>query len=320
MPWTRGRVSCWRWRPARSRWRRSAAGSGSAGATATSGSAAGAPRASPGSPTGRGRRSIIRRRWRRSALEACLEVRRAHPTWGPVKVRAWLERQQPGKPWPAASTIGTLFDREGLTVQAPAAAARAARRAALRGRRRQRRLEHRLQGLVQDRRRHPRRSADALRRLQPLPAALPGGRAARHRARLADPRRRLPRIRAAAARSRSDNGPPFATIGAGGLSRLAVKVIKAGVMPERIRPGKPQENGRHERMHLTLLQDTAEPAGRHPRAQQKRFASVPGRPTTRSARTRPSATPRPPSATRPRRGAGTGCCARPRPSPTRSAR
>ncbi|MFL5259642.1 MAG: integrase core domain-containing protein [Hyphomicrobiales bacterium] len=60
-------------------------------------------------------------------------------------------------------------------------------------------------------------------------------------------------------RLRSDNGPPFASRGAGGLSRLAVKVIKAGVLPERIEPGKPQQNGRLERLHLTLLQDTAKP-------------------------------------------------------------
>ena len=55
-------------------------------------------------------------------------------------------------------------------------------------------------------------------------------------------------------RLRSDNGPPFASTGAGGLSRLSVQVIKAGVTPERIVPGKPQQNGRHERMHLTLRQ------------------------------------------------------------------
>jgi hypothetical protein len=60
-------------------------------------------------------------------------------------------------------------------------------------------------------------------------------------------------------RLRSDNGSPFASCGAGGLSQLAVKVIKAGVVPERIKPGKPQQNGRLERLHLTLLQDTASP-------------------------------------------------------------
>src|SRR6266702_2947523 len=49
--------------------------------------------------------------------EPCLAVRRAHPTWGPVKVRAWLERRAAEIAWPAASTIGALFDREGLTVK-----------------------------------------------------------------------------------------------------------------------------------------------------------------------------------------------------------
>jgi putative transposase len=49
--------------------------------------------------------------------EHCVAVRRAHPTWGPVKVRAWLERRLPETAWPAASTIGALFDREGLTVK-----------------------------------------------------------------------------------------------------------------------------------------------------------------------------------------------------------
>lgn len=49
--------------------------------------------------------------------ERCLEVRRAHPTWGQVKVRAVLERRVPQTRWPAASTIGALFDREGLTVK-----------------------------------------------------------------------------------------------------------------------------------------------------------------------------------------------------------
>ena len=72
-------------------------------------------------------------------------------------------------------------------------------------------------------------------------------------------------------RLRSDNGPPFASRGAGGLSQLSVKVIKAGVLPERIAPGKPQQNGRHQRMHLTLLQDNANPAARSLRQQLERL-------------------------------------------------
>ena len=70
---------------------------------------------------------------------------------------------------------------------------------------------------------------------------------------------------------RSDNGPPFASTGAGGLSRLAVLALKAGVRPERIAPGKPQQNGRHERLHLTLLHDTARPPAASLRQQQRRF-------------------------------------------------
>jgi putative transposase len=72
-------------------------------------------------------------------------------------------------------------------------------------------------------------------------------------------------------RLRSDNGSPFASRGAGGLSKLAVKVIKAGVVPERIVPGKPQQNGRLERLHLTLLQDTASPPARSLREQLDRL-------------------------------------------------
>ena len=74
-------------------------------------------------------------------------------------------------------------------------------------------------------------------------------------------------------RLRSDNGPPFASCGAGGLSQLSVKMIKAGVVPERIVPGKPQQNGRLERLHLTLLQDTANPPARSFREQLERLRS-----------------------------------------------
>src|SRR5436309_8580665 len=52
-----------------------------------------------------------------SIAERCLAARRAHPTWGPVKVRAYLERRAPTTDWAAASTIGELFEREGLTVK-----------------------------------------------------------------------------------------------------------------------------------------------------------------------------------------------------------
>ncbi len=129
--------------------------------------------------------------------ERCLAVRRVHPTWGPVKVRAWLERRAPEIAWPA---LGRTVDDHAWPV------------------------------------------VDAAFREFGLPKAL-----------------------------RSDNGPPFASRGVGGLSKLSVKVIKAGVVPERIAPGKPQQNGRLERLHLTLLQDTANPPARSLRQQLERF-------------------------------------------------
>lgn len=70
---------------------------------------------------------------------------------------------------------------------------------------------------------------------------------------------------------RTDNGPPFASKAAGGLSRLGVWLVRVGVRPERIEPGRPQQNGRHERFHLTLRQATASPPARTLQEQQQRF-------------------------------------------------
>jgi transposase InsO family protein len=70
---------------------------------------------------------------------------------------------------------------------------------------------------------------------------------------------------------RSDNGTPFASTGAGGLSALSLWWIKLGITPERITPGKPQQNGRHERMHRTLKAETASPPAATLAEQQQRF-------------------------------------------------
>jgi putative transposase len=70
---------------------------------------------------------------------------------------------------------------------------------------------------------------------------------------------------------RSDNGTPFASLGVGAVSRLSVWWIKLGIIPERIEPGKPQQNGRHERMHRTLKAECARPPAQSLAAQQRRF-------------------------------------------------
>jgi len=206
-----------------------------------------------------------------SIAEQCLAVRRAHPSWGPVKVKAFLEAKRPRLVWPAASTIGTLFDREGLTVKrklrrrgpassAPFAPCAAANEVWC--------IDFKGWFLTGDGKRcEPLTLSDAhsryLLRCQALPRT--------------DAEHVWPVLDAAfreyglPLRLRSDNGPPFASCGAGGLSQLAVKVIKAGVVPERIAPGKPQQNGRLERLHLTLLRDAAQPPAPTLRQQLRRL-------------------------------------------------
>ena len=71
---------------------------------------------------------------------------------------------------------------------------------------------------------------------------------------------------------RSDNGAPFASsISPGGLTRLSVHWVKLGMGLERIEPGAPQQNGRHERMHATLKAETSRPPAATAVEQQARF-------------------------------------------------
>ena len=71
---------------------------------------------------------------------------------------------------------------------------------------------------------------------------------------------------------RTDNGVPFASSnGLFALSKLAVWWLRLGIAIERIAPGQPQQNGRHERMHLTLKREATRPAGANILQQQERF-------------------------------------------------
>jgi putative transposase len=69
----------------------------------------------------------------------------------------------------------------------------------------------------------------------------------------------------------TDNGPPFASRAPGGLSRLSMNWVKLGILPERSRPGCPQDNPRHERMHGTLKASTLQPPAATPAKQQLVF-------------------------------------------------
>jgi len=72
-------------------------------------------------------------------------------------------------------------------------------------------------------------------------------------------------------RIRTDNGAPFASTGLSRLSKLAAWWIRLDVQPELIEPGQPQQNGRHERMHRTLKEETTRPPQKNLAAQQRRF-------------------------------------------------
>jgi putative transposase len=202
---------------------------------------------------------------------AILEARRAHPHWGPKKLRVLLERRRPGRSWPACSTLGEVLRRHGLSVP----------------RKRRRRTPPYTRPFVEcdqsndvwcadfkgwfqtgdGRRCEPLTISDAhtrfLLRCQAVEDT--GFEATRSLFEATFREYGLPRA------IRTDNGSPFASRGIFGLSRLSVWWIKLGIVPERIEPGKPQQNGRHERMHGTLQAETASPPKATWRSQQRSF-------------------------------------------------
>ena len=225
-------------------------------------------------PAGLAERSRAPRRHARSmspaVVDAIVELRRRRPHWGPRKLRAVLMDARPEVVWPAASTMGDLLRAEGLVT----------------GRRRRRRVEGPVRPFREVRgpndvwcidfkgwfrtrdgaRCDPQTITDAYSRYVLACVIVP------------------PRTEPAAAAVRdvferygvpcalrSDNGVRFAGPGAGGLSRLSVEWVKAGIGLERIAPGQPQQNGRHERMHRTLKAETVRPPAMTVEEQQERF-------------------------------------------------
>jgi transposase InsO family protein len=201
---------------------------------------------------------------------AIVALRREHPTWGPKKLRVVLTRSAPERSWPAASTIGDLLRREGLVV----------------ARRRQRRPRplSRPFGTVQAANdlwcidfKGWFRTADG-KRCDPLTLSDAHSRFLLANRIVAPTTEGVGPVIEEAFRAwglpvaiRSDNGPPFAGQGAGGLTRLAVSWVKLGIRLERTDPASPQQNARHERMHGTLKRDTLDPPAADPAAQQRCF-------------------------------------------------
>lgn len=190
-------------------------------------------------------------------VDALLDVRRLHPTWGPKKVRAWLEAKGSHGSLPAVSTIAQLFTSYGL----------------IRPRRRRIRtppgamplvpggepnelwcVDFKGQFTLGDKTRcYPLTITDHVSRYLLRCEGLTSTKEASARVQF----ERTFREFGLPDRIRSDNGVPFASTGVGGLSTLSVWWIQLGITPERIEPGHPEQNGRHERMHKTLKLETA---------------------------------------------------------------
>jgi putative transposase len=202
-----------------------------------------------------------------------IAVRKKHVRWGPRKVKSFLEKKNPKTDWPAASTIGGIFDRAGLTAHRP---------------RRQRAEDPpvALAGLTEAQQPNDVWTADYKgwfrtgdgHRCDPLTIQ---DRFSRFLILLRITKTmQSPSVQRAFADAfrefgmpliiRTDNGSPFASMGLGGLTRFSVWLIKLGIQPERIRPGSPQENGRHERFHRTMKEQVASPPGPTVLAQVRR--------------------------------------------------
>ncbi len=200
-----------------------------------------------------------------------VEARKQHPFWGPKKVLVATQGLYPGLRLPAASTVGDILTRHGLT--------------------RPRRRSHRTPPYTQPflgydqpnavwcadfkgdfqmgngQRCYPLTISDGFSRYLLKCEGLKRTREsdAKPVFELAFREFGLPFS------IRTDNGAPFSSRAPAGLSFLAIWWIRLGIRPERIQPGHPEQNGRHERMHRTLKAETARPPRANMKAQQSAF-------------------------------------------------
>jgi putative transposase len=205
-------------------------------------------------------------------VDALIALRRRHPRWGAKKLLAIAARRDPAVAWPSRSTVCHLLTAHGLVVQrrrraartptpsplAPITAANDAWTTDFKG-------EFRTGDGCYC---YPLTLRDAFSRFVLRCDALltRSHDATRRRFERAFAEYGLPR------RLRSDNGGPFASVGLAGVSRLSVWWMRLGIVPERIAPGHPEQNGSHEQFHSVLKAETTRPPAAHAAAQQRRFA------------------------------------------------
>jgi transposase InsO family protein/transposase-like protein len=203
-------------------------------------------------------------------IASIVAMRERFVHFGPKKIRARLACAHPGMIWPAASTIGAILKREGLIRPKP------------------RRRRPVAQGEVASGADTPNgewaidfkgwfRTADG-DRCDPLTVSDTASRYLIATRITAPTHDGVKAVLEQAFRDfglpdaiRSDNGAPFGSTGAGGLSRLSVWFLRLGIEPRYIPPSSPQHNGRHERMHRTLKAETTQPPAQCWQQQQVRF-------------------------------------------------
>ncbi len=179
----------------------------------------------------------------------------SHQSWGPKKVLDYLREKKPKFYWPVDSTAGEILKRAGL-VKRRRYRSRVAPNSEPFG---ECQAPNQIWSvdfkghfvLGNGRRCYPLTLSDNFSRYLLLCRALehPSYQAVRPWFEWAFREYGLPEA------IRSDNGAPFASLAVGGVSQLSKWWIQLGIRPERIEPGKPSQNGRHERMHRTLKQD-----------------------------------------------------------------
>jgi putative transposase len=200
-----------------------------------------------------------------------VRLKKEYPGWGAPKIRERLRRQYPGLQCPAISTVHAVLDRHGLVT-------------------RRKRRRYRAAGTTLSRPTHPNDlwCADykgefmlANRRYcYPLTVTDFASRylftcealsTTQERYAITVFERTFKEFGLPLA-IRTDNGVPFSSAHAlYGLSKLSVWWLRLGIQLERIKPGHPEQNGRHERMHLTLKKDATKPAAANVIQQQARF-------------------------------------------------
>lgn len=200
-----------------------------------------------------------------------VDFRLKHPTWGPRKLKAALGHKHPDLNIPSKSTIGDILQRKGLASPRRSHQRRKACPTSLTQSYAPNQIwcaDFKGEFLLGNHRLcYPLTISDHYSRYLVACEGLEGTTTPAVKAVFEAAFRKygMPAI------IRTDNGSPFASTGLAGLTKLSVWWLRLGIILERIAPGHPEQNGRHERLHLTLKKETIRPAANNFLQQQEKF-------------------------------------------------